>query len=161
MSNSICETVVGIGAARESKAGMCVGRIIEVMRDGRALVDFPGNSRGPVESRQAAGDVSLDAIRDGVPVLLFFENGDPRLPIVVGVVRDKLAAPQATPARVPRNVTVDGRKIAIDAQEELSLRCGKCSITLRRDGKIVIEGMHLVSRAEGTNRIKGGSVAIN
>ena len=65
-------------------------------------------------------------------------------------------------ASAHRDVTVDGRKISIDAQEELTLRCGKSSITLRRDGKIVIKGIwQLVSRAEGTNRIQGGSVAIN
>jgi hypothetical protein len=49
----------------------------------------------------------------------------------------------------------------LEAQEEIVLKCGEGSITLRKDGKIIIKGTHLLSRASGPNRIKGGSVQIN
>jgi len=65
---------------------------------------------------------------------------------------------QETPAR---EVQVDGRRVVLQGDDEVVLRCGKASITLRRNGKIVIRGAYLVSRAEGTNRIRGGSVQIN
>jgi hypothetical protein len=48
-----------------------------------------------------------------------------------------------------------------DAKDEIQLRCGKSSVTLRKDGKIEIKGTQIVSRASGVNRIKGASVAIN
>ena len=41
------------------------------------------------------------------------------------------------------------------------LRCGKASITLTREGKVLIKGAYLSSRSSGVNRIKGGSVQIN
>jgi len=147
---------------------MCIGQIVDIMRDGRALVDFPGNPGGPVEARQAVEGVSVEMLRAAEPisVVLAFEHGDFRLPIILGIVRDRF--PQArrggrTPAtaKVEREILVDGKNLILDAHEELTLKCGKSSITLRKDGKIVIKGMHLVSWAGETNRIKGGSVAIN
>ena len=35
------------------------------------------------------------------------------------------------------------------------------SITLRRNGRLVVRGAYVETRAEGVNRIKGGSVKIN
>lgn len=49
----------------------------------------------------------------------------------------------------------------IDAADELVLRCGQASITLRRNGRVLINGTHVETQAEGVNRIKGGSVQIN
>jgi hypothetical protein len=56
---------------------------------------------------------------------------------------------------------VDGQRVVVDAKDEIVLRCGKASITLRRNGRIVIRGTYIETRAEGVNRIKGGSVQIN
>jgi hypothetical protein len=56
---------------------------------------------------------------------------------------------------------VDGKRVVIDAQDEVVIRCGKASITLRRNGRVVIRGTYVETRAEGVNRIKGGSVQIN
>lgn len=56
---------------------------------------------------------------------------------------------------------VDGKRVRIVAQEEIVLECGSASITLRRNGRIVIRGTYIETCAEGTNRIKGGQVRIN
>lgn len=56
---------------------------------------------------------------------------------------------------------VDGSEVVLEVQDEIVLRCGKASITLRRNGRIVIRGTYVENRAEGVNRIKGGSVQIN
>lgn len=58
-------------------------------------------------------------------------------------------------------VMVDDKRIEIEGQDEVVLRCGKASITLRRNGRVVIRGTYVESRASGTNRIKGSSVLIN
>jgi hypothetical protein len=55
----------------------------------------------------------------------------------------------------------DGRRVEIEAADELVLRCGEASITLTRDGRITICGTYVETRARGTNRIRGGSVQIN
>lgn len=57
--------------------------------------------------------------------------------------------------------SVDGRRVELTAQDEVVLKCGDASITLRRNGRIVIRGAYVESHAKGTNRIKGGSVLIN
>jgi hypothetical protein len=49
----------------------------------------------------------------------------------------------------------------LTAQEELVLECGKARISLRADGRVVIEGGYLLSRSTGVNKIMGGSVHIN
>ena len=51
--------------------------------------------------------------------------------------------------------------LLIEAKEEITLRVGEGSITIRADGKILIKGKDLVSHAQRVNRIRGGSVAIN
>ena len=56
--------------------------------------------------------------------------------------------------------TAPPETLVIEATQSLTLRVGDGSITLR-DGKILIRGKDLVSHAQRTNRIKGGSVAIN
>ena len=65
----------------------------------------------------------------------------------------------------PRGVTttswVDGRRVEFEAADEIVLLCGQASITLRRNGRIVIRGTYVETRSKGVNRIKGGSVQIN
>ena len=58
-------------------------------------------------------------------------------------------------------VTVDGKHVALSAHDSITLRCGDASITLNREGKIVIRGAHVVTHASGVNRIRGASVELN
>jgi hypothetical protein len=41
------------------------------------------------------------------------------------------------------------------------LQCGSASLTLRRDGRVLIRGAYVETHSRGVNRIKGGSVKIN
>jgi hypothetical protein len=146
----------------------CVGQIVQVTADGQALVDFPGNLGGPIVARSVVEipPRSFDDLHHGIPVLLVFENGDLTLPIILGVVRDTLypsgSHEEVTlSAKKPGDVIVDGKKRVFEAKEEIVLRCGKSSITLRKDGKIVVKGTQLISRSSGTNKIKGSTVSVN
>jgi hypothetical protein len=56
---------------------------------------------------------------------------------------------------------VDGKRIFIEGQEEITLSCGEASITLTKAGKILLRGTYLQSRSSGVNRILGGSVQVN
>ena len=68
----------------------------------------------------------------------------------MATVRDEAAA-----------VNRSQEEIVVMAAKQLTLRCGKSSITLTAAGKIIIRGKYIVSRSSGVHRIKGGSVQIN
>jgi hypothetical protein len=53
------------------------------------------------------------------------------------------------------------KQIVLDAEEEVSIRCGSGSITIRKSGKILVKGMEIVSHAKGAHRIRGGSIQLN
>jgi hypothetical protein len=52
-------------------------------------------------------------------------------------------------------------ELLIDADHKLTLRCGKSSITLYPNGKIVLRGEYILSDAEGVNRLAGGRIELN
>jgi len=124
---------------------------------GEPLVDFCGNLTG----RQLAALTTV-AVRPedlGKEVILLFEDGDATRPLLVGVVQSP-----ASSAPVPKDtvdVSLDGRRLTLTAEQEITIRCGESSITLTRAGKILIKGAYLLSKATGPNRIKGGSVQLN
>lgn len=145
-----------------------VGEIVKLTDEGHAVVDYPGNPMGPIEARSVIGSSPQQNSEreETYPVLLVFENGDPALPIIVGIIRDSLyplipSGEMTLPIERPQDGIVDGRKVVLDAKEEIVLRCGKSSVTLRKDGKIVVRGAQIVSRASGINKIKGSAVRLN
>ncbi len=155
---------------REAALAPRVGWLAAGSAPGRLRADWPGNGEGPVEARAVVpldGPAVEAAVRDRRPVVLLFEDGDERRPIVVGLVQSSTplldavlgaglaSAPAAAPAEG------DGRRRLLRAEDELVLECGKASITLRRNGKVVIRGTYVETRSAGTNRIKGGAVKIN
>ncbi|WP_342376988.1 DUF6484 domain-containing protein [Myxococcus stipitatus] len=159
-------------SSQEPILGSRVGRLVSRGAHGALHVDFEGNSQGPVPARAAVSLTPEEwerAVNARQAVVLLFEKGDPALPLVMGVVQ----APSETPLLDvmleerakggPVEVRLDGqpRTVKLEAQDELVLRCGKSSVTLRSDGKIVIRGTQVETRASGVNRIKGGSVQIN
>lgn len=150
-------------------SGARVGTIVSTSGDGRVMVDFPGNTFGPLSARWggSVGEMIRDASRAiGRKILLVFENEDPELPIIVDVVYESHDdAPDKRPINLQVNkldeVFIDGRRVTFDAKEEIVLRCGKASITLTKAGKVLIRGAYLLTRSSGVNRVKGASVQIN
>ena len=133
-----------------------IGWVCEWSRAASPVVDFPGSAAGPVEATTIVDPPAV--IADKQPVLLVFDGGRSDSPVVVGVVRQPDSAEDDT-SKV--SVTADGSRIAIEGKDEVVLRCGRASITMRRNGRVVIEGDYVETRSKGTNRIKGGWVLIN
>jgi hypothetical protein len=134
--------------------GVLVGRLADLGETGQPSVDFPGNpSAKPLAalSTVALGDGSV-----GQKVVLMFEEGDPRRPVIMGLVEDPSAK-----RRPPVELQLDKKKFVFTAEQEIVLRCGRASITLTRAGKVLIRGAYILNRSSGVNRIKGGSVQIN
>lgn len=150
--------------------GSRVGWVVGVDPGHGVLVDYEGNTAGPLP---ALSTVPLDAksleqaVASRQRAVLLFENGVPTRPLLVGLVQVTSSTPlidELLEARVPREeveARVDGKRVVIEGQDEIVLSCGKASITLRRNGKVIIKGVQLESSAAGVNRIKGGSVQIN
>jgi hypothetical protein len=66
-----------------------------------------------------------------------------------------------TAASFPEFATVDGKRVLIEGRDEIVFRCGKASITLRRNGKVVIRGTRIESVSRGLQRVLGAAVEIN
>lgn len=115
----------------------------------------------PNELVTARSAVPLRREEIGATVIVVFDEGDVRRPIVLGVLQDTL---QGATTRDPvRGVTVvaDDQRYEIKAEREIVLRCGGASITLTRAGKVLIEGTYVLSRSTGYNKIKGAAIDIN
>ena len=149
--------------------GLRVGRIVRINESGLVLVDFAGNSLGPIVARTTTSSNAKNLCKGnpaGREVLLAFENNDPKHPIIVDTMYsliEEIAEPAATvlEAGEPQDVTIDGKRISFEAENEIVLKCGKASITLTKAGKILIKGEYVLSHSSGENRIRGGSISIN
>lgn len=88
----------------------------------------------------------------GQTVLLMLERGDARAPVIIGRVTDTLPQP---------SVDLRAEELNFEGREQVVLRCGEASITLRADGQVLIKGSRLLSRASESNKIRGATVLIN
>ncbi|QRK07473.1 hypothetical protein JQX13_46975 [Archangium violaceum] len=138
-----------------------MGRIIGTDGEGRPVVDFEGNPVGPRVARKA---VRLDAeglqaaVEAQQSVELRFEDGDPRLPIIMAllpVVQRRTPSDAIPRARVG---AAESPTHVIQGRDGLVLRCGDAAVTLLRNGKVSLEGTSVETSAEGTVRIKGMAV---
>ena len=152
-------TLLSKAAVAPSFAGVVTGQLIALAADGRTpLVTFPGQPTASAVSARSV--VDLHGTHVGSTVVLLFDGGHPGKPIVMGVMRSDHGWPLSDPPGQV-DVTRDGQRLVVTAKEQLVLRCGKASITLTSDGKVMIDGAYVCSRSSGVNRIKGGSVQLN
>jgi len=137
---------------------------------GELLVEC-GDS-GAIPARLVAGldrSALLDPGNRDREVLLVFDQGDPGRPIILDLLErpaeeaagTDVPARAAAAARTSPEALVDGRRLVIEAEREIVLRCGKGSITIQADGTVTVRGTRLLSRSSGINKIKGATVLIN
>lgn len=138
--------------------GVRVGKLLS-LSESHAFVTYPGQPGSAAIAALLA--VDLDTRHLGSEVVLHFDQGDPMRPIVLGRIRGRRSS--STEGISPRQVGVDadGERLVLHADREITLRCGKASITLTSAGKVLIQGTYVSSRASGVQRIKGGSVQVN
>jgi hypothetical protein len=121
----------------------------------RALVS--GIAAMPGQVVVACSMVSLRREMIGATVALGFVEGDPRQPLILGVITSTPFAPSSSVT-----ARIDGEeRIVLRADREIVLQCGESSITLTRAGKVLIKGNYVLSQSRGCNKIKGASVDIN
>ncbi len=146
-----------------------IGRIVQSDNPAIILVQY-----GDLDPKQAKLTASINrsevigSHNAGREVLLLFENGDPEKPIIIDLMQNPIeeiidmeAFSQDQSEKKSIETVVDDKGIILEAKKQITLKCGKGSITIKEDGKIVVRGTNLISRSSGMNRIKGGSVDIN
>lgn len=138
--------------------GVAIGVLLGITDAGQPLVAFPGN---PNETAIQARSTALLHSEDiGCEVALLFEGGNPQLPLIIGKIQHP-DIEKNHQLNDPATAELDGESIVLSARQNITLKCGKASVTLTRSGKIILRGAYLLSRSSGVNRIKGGSVQIN
>jgi len=149
--------------ATPADTGLQVGAWVGTDDQGRPLVSVGGRDAVVARCTVACPAGHGASAGESVPALLFLEDGDVERPIIVGFIATVLApAPTLVDMQLkPSGATLDGKRLVFEASQEVVLKCGKGSITLQANGRVVIKGTELVSRAEGTNKIRGASVSIN
>jgi len=117
----------------------------------------------PTPNPADEGTLAHGAVAQGALAVVAYPRVPGQLPTVLGWVStaqiERLMALESGTDVVSAHV--DGKRMRLCAEDEIVLECGKASITLRRNGRVVIRGAHVESRSDGTNQIKGGHVRIN
>lgn len=144
--------------------------MVSIDAEGRPRVSFPGLI-GPAPVALTIGAVPLallERARDEArPILLGFLGGRHDAPVIMslssmGAAPEPVPVPEAKPEpELTLEIDGEGDARVIEAREELTLRCGDASITLRADGTVRVIGRDITSWARRRQRIRGGSVAIN
>lgn len=125
--------------------------LVGVTEQGICLVAVDA-ARTPIECDvMQTSEIGLLQLTVGDEVMVWLSSSPGQRGVIMGRVGPSAAA----------NAGEGPDHLVLAATKNLTLQCGKGSITLRGDGKVLIKGKELVSSAEGMNRLKGGAVAIN
>jgi len=163
-----------------SPGEVVIGYIKKVDQSG-VYVDYPHNRSG--RHVLALATIPIEAKNIGREAALLFNGGDLSQPVIIGIIHcemmdvlengsntqksseewldQNLPSPSTEAEEKSLDIIVDGKEHCIEAKEQMTLKCGKASITLSKDGKILLRGSYISSRSSGTHRILGGSVQIN
>jgi len=147
-----------VAQIRTPTAQMVLGTIEHLDADGVAWVTHPGVWE-PVPARVVvSGPWVAPRLVARTTVLLLLQ--DDHGPVILGHIRE--LGQLCESASVQTTTTNAGQQnVLIEAHESLTLRCGASSLTMRKDGRVVLKGSRLLSRASQGNKIKGASVNIN
>lgn len=149
--------------------GMRVGWVAGVDADGSVRVDFAGNRHGPLLARTTVPlepEQWRQAARERREATLFFDDGVPSRPVLTGLLQPMPPTPliDAMLSRLPdapKEARLDNRRVLLEAHDEVVLRCGKATLILRADGRVILRGVEVLTEAEEVHRIRGGKVKIN
>ncbi len=151
--------------APEGVAGPVVAPIERIDEQGRLWIRHSGRMLAARLLGQAlAGESGGWSELVGRSALVLFTSDTPDEPVLLGLMARSDTARReavATLGSVERSLEIDGSSLSLQAGQQLTLRCGEASLTLSADGRIVMKGLEIVSRALRTHKIKGGSVNIN
>jgi hypothetical protein len=141
-----------INMAESAPTRLCRGTVAQITENGEVFVSVPGPTVMVFACDVLLGGGRL-ALNVDDPVLVLA----PVMREERGIVLGRVGA--YTSQAIAASQAVDHWQV--EANESILLKCGESALELRKDGKVLISGNDVVSRAKRTQRIKGGSVAIN
>jgi len=152
----------GLKDGAERVPTIAVATLVGISSKGQALVWHAWCADTAfVEARSCVAIGQHDV---GSEVVIAMAGSDVTKPIVIGLIRDAVgSAPGDSSRSGPsfKHIEVDGDRVLISAEREITLKCGDSSLTLTREGKLLLRGSYISSRSSGVNRVKGASVEIN
>jgi len=155
----------------ESVRDLTIGVVIDVSDAGAPLIDYPGNSSASPVQALATVDISKASI--GRQVAILFAAGDLNQPVVMGMIRNPIdnnidseqqeSDKNNEDAQNSKSIDekMDEENLVFSAKNQITLKCGKASITLTKAGKVIISGEYVISKSTGVNSLKGGSIQLN
>lgn len=162
---------------------LLLGRVHTIDTVGKAVVSFLVNNKSYIYSAQSTQSITEKDL--GRQVALMFIDGKIDKPLLIGfiysplddiisnysfqseenktdeLVFDEEISDPAPIEKPSQTVKVDGKRVVIEGDDEVVLKCGEASITLTKSGKVMIRGKYILNRSSGVNRILGGSVQVN
>ncbi|WP_157652788.1 DUF6484 domain-containing protein [Burkholderia ubonensis] len=146
-------------------AELILGTIVNVGPNHGVWIDYVDNPDGaPLVAICAANITAADVGRE---VVLAFAQGDPGQPIVLGLLRrhevdNQVESGTGIHSAVPTaGSAADASHVCLEAAEAMTLRCGRASLTLNKDGRVIVRGMNVATYADGTLRLRGAVVELN
>lgn len=139
-----------IAAASAGRA--VLASVIELTEGGDVGVVVPGEP--PVRLRCDAlrtADRPALTLSLGARVLVLLPAPGEERGVVLGVVA-AYESPQPDPAPA---------ELRLEARERLEIRCGESALTMDAEGRVLVKGKDIVTRAKRTQKIRGGTVHIN
>ena len=134
-----------------------LGRVVAI-DDGTVVLESGDGRRISAAVTDSVGETLRkrnESLVGEIAVIGNFESGE----VVLGFLSDD-------PTRDVSDDTVHSHsdmkdRLQLSAQKEVRITCGKSEIRLTADGKVIVKGTDVVSRASRRNKIKGSSVGIN
>lgn len=129
-----------------------LGSVIELTEGGDAGVVVPGDP--PLRVRcdvLRTGDRPSLTLSLGARVLVLLPGPGEERGIVLGVV-----APYESPRPDPTP-----SELRLEAGKRIELAVGESSLTMDAEGRVLLKGKDIVTRAKRTQKIRGGTVHIN
>jgi hypothetical protein len=147
MNTALCDMPANVTAR------IATGQIVGFNPDGIVRVAGLGMTGEIACNMIENADSAQIELRIGDAVLVVLPMGRDSNACILGRI-GKYCHPRASKQRSRDHV-------AVEAKECLSLKCGEATMSLHKDGKVVIVGRDVLVRAKRAARVKGGSVAIN
>jgi hypothetical protein len=150
--------VVATAEPRRATApgGVTIGFVADLDHDGCPRVIVPGGDDVPLRARSLC---AVQASERGRQCALMYENGDPRQPLILGLLQHPVLSLHSPSGEV--TVERNGDELLLQAEAAIELRCGDASLRLSADGRVELRGATVISHATGLNRIRGASIKLN
>ena len=140
------------------------GHLTGIDDEGRLLFRPEGSTGDPIAisiGMPASDGALVKAARQQQRALVVRTANTPARFVLIGLVRERLSTQAVTARPGQLEVAMDGETLRLTAERDIVLKCGEASLTLRKDGKIVLSGTNVLTASRGPNRIKGASIALN